>query len=288
MQTHAGFEQQRVARAEAAGDQIARAARFDDRLPDAIRRLRRHEDLEAVLARVSGSRNRRADARDLAVREPVVLDGAEVDAGQRLKNAERFRTLHGDERVSRARVDGHGIARRLDLARDPRVVLPDVAGVDHEQEMIGREAIHEQVVDERAGRRHQAGVLRLTDGEPAGVVRRNALHGRQRVLAGDLDLAHVADVEEAGARPHGGVLGHDAAAGILDGHVPAAERNHFRAGSTVTSVERRLLERSFGGLFHVGCAQWSGTGNGTMRIRTRSRIDPLATRLQAERQGVEP
>ena len=45
--------------------------------------------------------------------------------------------------------------------------------------------------------------MRLADREPGGVVARDVLDGLERVAAGDLDLAHVADVEEARARPDG-------------------------------------------------------------------------------------
>ena len=117
--------------------------------------------------------------------------------------------------------------------------------------MIGREAIHEQVVDERAGRRHQAGVLRLTDGEPAGVVRRNALHGRQRVLAGDLDLAHVADVEDPGAGADGGVLVGQAA--VFDRHFKAAEWNQSCSKAFVHCVEWGSFVRRQEALRSLGC-----------------------------------
>ena len=72
------------------------------------------------------------------------------------------------------------------------------------------EAIDQQVVHEGALRRQQAGVLRLPDLQLRRVVARDALDGGQRVLAGDFDLAHVADVEEAGARADGHVLRDDA------------------------------------------------------------------------------
>ena len=109
--------------------------------------------------------------------------------------------------------------------------------------MLRRQAIDEQVVHERALRRQQAGILRLADLRASTAsLRRDALDGGQRVLAGDLDLAHVADVEQAGARAHGHVLVGDA--GVFDRHVPAAERHHLRAGGAVAGVERRLLERS--------------------------------------------
>ena len=55
------------------GSTPARPAGLEQRLPDAVGRLRRHEDLEAVLAGVAGARDGRADAGHLAVREPVVL-----------------------------------------------------------------------------------------------------------------------------------------------------------------------------------------------------------------------
>src|SRR6185503_12222418 len=89
-------------------------------------------------------------------------------------------------------------------------------------------------------------------------------HRGQRILAGDLDLAHVADVEQAGARTHRGVLGDDAR--VLDRHVPAAKRHHPRAGGAVASVERRFLERCVGRLFHWGAAAVSETRKGTMRV----------------------
>jgi hypothetical protein len=58
--------------------------------------------------------------------------------------------------------------------------------------------------------------------------------------AGDLDLAHVADVEEPRARPHGHVLVGDA--GVLDGHVPAAEFDHAGAERAMPRVERGFLQ----------------------------------------------
>ena len=114
--------------------------------------------------------------------------------------------------------------------------------------MRGGEAVDEQVVDERALRRQQAGVLRLPHGKLRCVVGRDALDGGERVLAGDLDLAHVADVEQPGAGAHRGMLVRQAA--VLDRHVPAAERNHPGSGGAVASVERRFLESGGSGLFH--------------------------------------
>ena len=56
----------------------------------------------------------------------------------------------------------------------------------------------------------------------------------------DLDLAHVRDVEDPGVgadRPV--LLDHPL---VLDGHLPAGERDHPRAECDVAVVERRLLQ----------------------------------------------
>jgi hypothetical protein len=63
--------------------------------------------------------------------------------------------------------------------------------------------------------------------ELAGVVRRDALDRGERVLAGDLDFPHVADVEHPRPLADGHVLGGDPR--VLDGHLPAAEWHHARA-----------------------------------------------------------
>ena len=84
--------------------------------------------------------------------------------------------------------------------------------------------------------------MRLADREPGRVVARDVLDGLERVAAGDLDLAHVADVEEARARPDGLMLVDDA--GVFDGHVPAAVLDHAGAERPVARVERGLPERA--------------------------------------------
>jgi hypothetical protein len=114
----------------------------------------------------------------------------------------------------------------------------------------GTEAVDQEIVDEGALGRQQPGVLRLPHLQLRRVVGRDALDRRQGVLAGDLDLSHMTDVEHAGAGADGIVLDDDAR--VLDGHVPAAEWDHLRAGGAVTSVERRFLERCLGRLFHEG------------------------------------
>ena len=92
--------------------------------------------------------------------------------------------------------------------------------------------------------------MRLPHIESGSVVGRDTLDGGERVVAGDLDLAHVAHVEQTGSGADGHVLLDDA--GVLDGHVPAAEGNHPGSGGAMTGIERRLLKGCGGGLFHAG------------------------------------
>ena len=183
--------------------------------------------------------------------EPVVLDGGEIDCGERLQNLLRARALHGDERIAIARVHGRDVGHGLLGARgNPCVVLVDVGGVDHEQVVRRTEAIDQQVVDERPLGRGQRRVLNLPDLQLAGIVAGDVLDRGQRVFAGNLDLAHVRHVEQARRGAHGQVFGRDAR--ILDRHVPAAKRNHAGAKRHVRVVQRGFLERDGAGVSHEG------------------------------------
>ena len=121
--------------------------------------------------------------------------------------------------------------------------------------------------------------MRLPHLEPRGVVARDLLHGGERITSRDLDLTHVADVEQAGAGSHRHVLLGDPR--VFERHLPSAERDHFRAGSAVAGVERGLFERGRGRLFHVGlrCAaerqRYYGRSNAVKNERRRSGAPPL-------------
>jgi hypothetical protein len=86
------------------------------------------------------------------------------------------------------------------------------------------EAIDQQVVDERALRRGQARILDLANLQLGRVVRGDVLHRLERALPRNFNFAHMRDVEQPRRGPYRHVLGGDA--GILDGHVPASERDH--------------------------------------------------------------
>ena len=121
------------------------------------------------------------------------------------------------------------------------------------------------------GRRRQARVVGLADLQARGVVGRDPLDGGERVLAGHFDLAHVADVEQAGPGAHGQVLLRQA--GILDRHVPAGKRHHAGAECAVTGVQRCLFQRRVGCVAHGMCERgkdqptllWPPTGGQAMQ-----------------------
>ena len=76
----------------------------------------------------------------------------------------------------------------------------------------------------------------------AGIVAGDVLDGAESVAAGNLDLPHVADVEEPGGGADRHVLLDEA--GVLDRHVPAAELDHASAQRSMAGVQGRLLQCS--------------------------------------------
>ncbi len=100
--------------------------------------------------------------------------------------------------------------------------------------MVVVDLVHQDVVDEPAVAIQQAGVVRLADLQLGGVVGGNIIDELQRIRAADFDLAHVADVKNAGGAADGVVLLDDA--GVLHGHVPAAKIDHFGAELTMDRV----------------------------------------------------
>ena len=72
--------------------------------------------------------------------------------------------------------------------------------------------VHDDVVHKCALRIEQRRILRLPDGQLRGVVHRDMLNSGERLRAGEPDVAHVADVEDADAGAHRHVLVDDSAA----------------------------------------------------------------------------
>ncbi len=127
-----------------------------NRLPDLVGHVGRHEDLETVFARIARAGDHRAGAGDLAVCEPERLDLREVNRRQLLEHLSSGRTLQGNEAVAAARVDCGCIAYGTYLLLDPRKVFGNVARVHHDEEVARPHAVDDHVVQEGALWREQA------------------------------------------------------------------------------------------------------------------------------------
>ena len=111
----------------------------------------------------------------------------------------------------------------------------------HKKEVIVGDFVHQDVVDESAVLIQQAGILRLADFEFRSIVGGDVIDQVQGLRTANLDLAHVADIENPDALAHGVVLFEHA--GILHGHVPSAEVDHLCAHAAVNCVQRSRPQR---------------------------------------------
>ena len=140
----------------------------------------------------------------------------------------------------------HRDVEGLGLLQKPSQVLVVVGGVGHRQERLGAQAVGEEVVEDAAVLAAEDRVLRAAGLQLGDVVAEDALQERLGLRARRRDLAHMGDVEDARGRARGQMLGLDATA-VLDGHLPARERDELGPGGDVPVVERGALERGIGG-----------------------------------------
>ncbi len=106
---------------------------------------------------------------------------------------------------------------------------------------FGLDPINNHVVDHAALLVEQKTVLRLRNLQARHIVGCQPLAKLQRPGAAHLDLAHVADIEQAGLSAHRHMLFDDAA--ILHRHFPAGELDHLGAGAPMGGVERSFFQR---------------------------------------------
>ena len=100
-----------------------------------------------------------------------------------------------------------------------------VGSVDHQQIALLLEAVEVGVIHRAAPLVGDDGVLGLIDSDGRRVAGQHVLEEGHRLGAVHQDAAHVGHVEEAARTAGIEVLGHDLA-GVLDGHLPAAEVHH--------------------------------------------------------------
>ena len=228
VKVEADLEPQRVARAEP----DRRRAAGDQRVPDLGRVLGTQQQLDAVLAGVTGAAHEHRRPRHRAL--------ADVEARRQRAVGEPPHELAGPRALHREHREVGGAVEHVDVEPvgvrlQPREVLLVVGRVGHGQERALRQPVGEQVVEHATVLAAHDAVLRPALGDPAHVVGEHPLEELGRVRARGLDLAHVRDVEHADAGPHRDVLLADA--GVLDRHLPAGERNQLRAGGRVAVVQ---------------------------------------------------
>src|SRR5690606_9364419 len=118
----------------------------------------------------------------------------------------------------------------------PLEILTAVRGIYDKHSFAIRDAIHEKVVENSTiftahHRVQRAAILKRTD-----VVGDEVLHTFRRVRTADENLAHVANVENAGSRANTPVLVDDA--GVLDRHLVPSKGGETRAESSMNFVKR--------------------------------------------------
>src|SRR4029079_14766954 len=184
------------------------------------------------LARVARPADHHLDAVDLAHRMRERRRIVEPETLQ------RARPLDGHERVL-VRCVAHLGPARLPLL-EPSVRSLSVAGIDDEKVVTMAHPVHDQVVHDPPALVREQRVLGLSVGEPVEIVRQHRLEELGRHRAFDVQLSHVRDIERAGVRPDGEMLGDDAR--VLHGHLPPRERHHARPRCDVAFVEGRSAQ----------------------------------------------
>jgi hypothetical protein len=116
--------------------------------------------------------------------------------------------------------------------------------VDHQEQTVA-EVGHHEVVEDAAGGVGEEGIALAPDAEADHVDRHHGLQPGRRARAGEDDLAHVGNVEQAGRAAGVGVLAEDAA-GVLHRHFVAGEGRELGPAFPVQIVERRMLELALG------------------------------------------
>ncbi len=220
-----------------------RRAGLGQGLPDRLGVAGRGEQLEAVLAGVTGARQQHVLARDLAAVARVVLDLGEVGVSQRREDGDRVGALHRDQRV----VGGDVVVLGVEAADPLGQFGGDHGGVrrvGHHQELLLAEPVDDQVVEHAPGgvaHHRVAGAAGLDRGR---VRDQCVIHRLGGLRPADPDLTHVGQVEQAGAVAHRVVLG--GVTGVAQGHPPAGEFGERRPEGFVHVVQGRLSWRRHG------------------------------------------
>ena len=115
----------------------------------------------------------------------------------------------------------------LGVFHDVVPILVHIRGVDHQEEMLLRKAVDQQIVHDTALLVWKTAVLNLSWDELTHIVGRYLLKERQGIRAFDEKFAHVAYVKHSSLLTHCSML--MAQTAVLYGHIVAGKRHHLRA-----------------------------------------------------------
>jgi Uma2 family endonuclease len=147
--------------------------------------------------------------------------------------------------VDLARGGGDVLERgaRGEMIPDPGEIAQLAGPVHHDHVAVRPQAIDDEVVQDAALVVQEEAVTALARGQGVQVLGHYAVQGVLGASALEQELAHVADVEDAGPGAGLGMLGHDAL--VLHGHVETGEGGHLGLVGAVPGRERRCPK-----LFH--------------------------------------
>ena len=219
------FHSERVARTQPAGHHPGRCAGLEDRAEKRLGGSRGGEKLEAVLACVASPRDDASGARDFGLGDSEPPHRGERRAREPLQNRLGLWALYGDKPGLLAEIAEAGVLRAE--FEQPFAVGGDIRRVDAEHVARVVEPVHDQVVDRAALRRAHQCVLGAAGFQPRRRIGHRTLEQLQGCAADKLELAHVAEVENPGARAHGEMFVDYPC--VADRHLKAAERGHSGA-----------------------------------------------------------
>src|SRR6476659_2163778 len=101
------------------------------------------------------------------------------------------------------------------MVKPPGEVFFDIRGVHHDHVAVGQ-VVDEDIVDDTALGTTEQRIVRLSLADRRDVLGSDMLEERQRVTALDLELAHMADIEQTGCAAYRIVLVYDTT--VLDRH----------------------------------------------------------------------
>src|SRR6266852_3454851 len=203
-----------------------------------VRRIEKY--FEPVFTRIARARNDTIfDSSDCARGDAKARYRIDWKFGYRRENRVSLPSLYRHQRSLGTHIVQLGaIAVEPD---EPFAIHVDIRGVDAQHVMLRRKPIDDEIIDRAAvGRTHQR-VLGLAVNEARGRIGERMLEQRERPRPAQVELAHVAQVENAGGRAHRQVLFDYA--GVAERHLEAAKLRHSRAELAMQTEKGGVLDR---------------------------------------------